>query len=360
MNKHYEHMLLLALPGLMLCIIPAHGEEYLFIWQVSALWICGMAFTVWLSSWWYRAFFFLALVRTATIWPPDADGYLCLLTIAVFLAAAEGFKRIDSDKTMNWICLAGVVLFGWTLAQIYGFVPAYFAGRSIGPLNPDAGGVFFALCLIAFFRMNVYRLIWIPFVGIIISASTTAAASALAGIVVMLILNSKVSAKQLIAALAVIAVVGGFWIWKIDPIRDTLNCTRWVAWKHAVWSFQSESMGRGLGSWKIVFPLLASGDKRLGTVTNEKGVITFENCFLNAHNDYLQTGFELGLQELAVVIGFLIYAAVLAVMGKAGAYPAAGVAALAVASLGWSVFRNPLLALIGAAWLGMWERSLKK
>lgn len=357
MKPAFKNILLLAVPGLMFCIIPVNGLEFDFMWQMAALWIAGLAFTLWLSSWWFRAFFFLALVRTATIWPPDADGYISLLMIAIFLAAAEGFKRIDSDDTMNFICIAGVALFAWLLAQLYGFSPAYFGGRSIGGLNPDAGGVSFALCLIAFFRMNSYQLIWVPVVGIIISGSTTALTSALAGVAALLILDKRISIRQFTAAFVVLVIVGGFWLWKIDPLQNTLKCDRWIAWKHAAWSLRSEALGRGLGSWKIVFPLLASSDKRLGQVSNENGTITIDDYFRNAHNQYVQTAFELGIQELAIAVAFLIFAAVMALAGRVGPYPAAGVMALAVACFGWNVFHSPLLAVLGSAWLGMFERE---
>jgi len=356
----WRYILLLSLPGLMLCIIPVDGLAYSFMWQMAALWIAAGVFTLWLSSWWLRAFFSLALVRTATIWPPVADGYLSLLMIAVFLAAIEGFRRIDSDDVMNWICIAGVVLFGWILAQIYGLVPAYFNDRSIGGLNPDAGGVFFALTLPAFLRLHAgIKLAWIPFVGIVISGSTTAMAAALAGMIAFLIVLRGISTKQFGAAVAVLVLLAGFWLWKIDPIENTLKCNRWLAWKHAAWSLKSEALGRGLGSWKDVFPLLASGEKRLGTVTNENGIITFQDCFLNAHNDYVDTVFELGTQGLAVVIAFLIFVCVMVWEGRVGPCSFSGIAALAVACMGWSVFRHPLLALIGAAWIGMFLRRTK-
>jgi O-antigen ligase len=119
---------------------------------------------------------------------------------------------------------------------------------------------------------------------------------------------------------------------------------------------RSEILGRGLGSWKTVFPLLASGDARIGEVTNANGKITMNNAFAEAHNEYVQAAFEMGVQMALLMVlfaGCVIWAIL---TRQAPAHVSAGMAALMVACMGWHVFHIAPLALLGCAWLGLWER----
>lgn len=365
--KIAEIILLCAVPGLMFCIIPVNGMEFRLSWQLAAIWLGGAAFAVFLSSWWWRVFFLIALIRTATM-APAYDAYISLLTIAVFLAAAEGFSRIDPERVMNAICLAVLILFAWIMIQMTGGTTALFAPRLAGPFNPDSGGVFFALCLPAFLRPR-----WWPFgvvciIGIILSGTTTGAMAAAAALGIFFIYGDrfeicprwpKICPRRIIAGTAALVVLLGLWFWRVDPFAGVIGDQRWIAWKHAAWSMRSGILGRGLGSFKTVFPLLASGDARIGEVKNETGKITMSNVFLEAHNEYVQAAFELGVQMAVLMVLFAAFVAWMIITRQAPAYAAAGMAALMVACAGWHVFHVAPLALLGCAWLGLWERRLE-
>jgi hypothetical protein len=349
-----EIILLCAVPGLMFCIIPESGMEFNLSWQLAALWLCGVAFIAFLSSWWWRAFFFIALIRTATM-EPAYDAYISLFTIAVFLAAAEGFHRIEPQRVMNAICGAAILLFGWVMVQKVGAGRPWICDFPTGPFNQVSAGVFFALCLPAFFRPRWWPLAIICFSGLVIASSTTAAIAAAAAMAVYFFLRST-SPKRIIAATAALIVLLGLWFFRVDSLDELIRAQRWVVWKHAAWSMRSEMLGRGLGSWKIVFPLLSSGDLRIGEVKNETGKIIMNNHHHDAHNEYVQATFELGIMAALLMVLFAGFMTWAILTRQAPIHAAAGVAALMVACIGWRVFHVAPLALLGCAWLGLLER----
>jgi hypothetical protein len=365
----------------MFCIIPVNGMEFRLSWQLASLWLGGAAFALFLTSWWWRAFWLIALIRTATM-PPAYDAYISLLTIAVFLAAAEGFRRIAPERVMNAMCVAAILLFAWVMAQKFCGATAWFAPRMTGPFNPDSGGVFFALCLPAFLRPRWWPFGIICFAGIVMAGTTTGALAAIAALGVFLFIwehdaphiNRRIVAdaaekdgemmphrvpilpgKRILAGAAALVVLLGLWFWRVDPLADLVGNKRWIAWKHAAWSMRSGILGRGLGSFKTAFPLLSSGDARIGEVKNEAGKITMSNVFLEAHNEYVQAAFELGIQMVVLMVLFAIGTIL---TRQVPAYIAAGMAALMVACAGWHVFHVAPLALLGCAWLGLWERKV--
>ncbi len=147
------------------------------------------------------------------------------------------------------------------------------------------------------------------------------------------------------------------WIWKVDPMRSILSDPRFVAWKHAAWSMRSELWGRGLGSWEKIFPLLASGDSRLGRVEPTSKGIVANDVFAQAHNEYIQMAFELGIHVFIFLILFSVFTFIAVIRGRASPYAAAGMTAVMVSCLGFFTLHIPPTALLGMAWMGMWEKT---
>jgi len=85
---------------------------------------------------------------------------------------------------------------------------------------------------------------------------------------------------------------------------------------------------------------------------------------MHAHNEYIQTGFEMGLQTVALIAAYLVWFGVMVWRRTLRSAPcalrivASGMAALAVSCLGWHTFHIAPLALLGAAWLGMARKEL--
>lgn len=350
-----ELILLAAIPYLMFCVIPVHGMEFRFSWQLASIWLGGIAFCAFLSSWWLRLFFLFALFKTATI-GPIMDAYISLMMIAIFFAAIEGYKRIDERKILACMCIAAGALLIWIGVQKLGFV---FPEGFSGPFNCNAAGIFLALTLPAFFHKKRFYAVPFIFIGIAVIGASTGFMAAIASIFVAGCLYKKLDRKTKILILLIIYICAELWCWKIDPIKNIDKYPRLTAWKHAVWSLRSEGFGRGLGSWKMQFPLLVSGEKSLGTVTNEDGKITMINVMAQAHNEYVHIGFELGLHTVLLIGLFLLSAAIIICCGGASPHAAGGFTALAVSCFGWHVFHIAPLALLGCAWLGIWMKGIK-
>lgn len=359
--KLYEIILLAAIPGLMFCIIPAEGMPLAFSWQLISIWLGGVAFITVLSSWWWRGFFLLALIRTATILPAQAEAYLELMTIAVFLSAAEGFRRMNPryrEFAMDGMCVAAELLLMWMLWQKCGIIRSDFAPQHAGPFNPDVASIFFALTIFACTRTKRWWLLPPILSGMVVVATTTGVAAAAAGAIVYA-LKSGWSKKVMAIGLMVLLMGGIVWSWRVDSLENMVTNPRWIAWKHAAWSMRSEQWGRGLGSWYDTFPLLASGDRRIGTVELKDGKLEMNNVFLQADNEYVQAAFELGLQALLLIVCFLAITAWMIVRNPVSASAAGGITTLAVACFGVYCFHVPPIAVLGSAWLGIWEAERK-
>ena len=353
-SKLHEWILLGAIPGLMFCIIPVQGMAFRFSWQLASIWLGGLAFCAFLSSWWLRAFLLLALIRTATL-VPGIDMYISLMMVVIFLAAIEGFKRIDERKILACIKIAAGFLLIWIYVQKLGF--NFPKDDFSGPFNPDAAGVFLALTLPAFFFKKQWYAIPFIFIGLAVIGTSTGFIAAIAASIISGCLCKELKTKVKIASIVIICIIAGLWFWKVDPSVNITKDIRWTIWKHAAWSMRSEMLGRGLGSWKIQFPFLASGEKSLGIVTNENGKITLSGSMKQAHNEYAQTGFELGSQAVLLIGLFLLSAAITICAGNVSPHAAGGLVALAVSCFGWHVFHIAPLALLGCAWLGIWMKG---
>ncbi|HCU69853.1 MAG TPA: hypothetical protein DGF30_11705, partial [Desulfomicrobium sp.] len=152
MQQHINKIILLAaLTGLMFCIVPIGGFEFRLSWQLAVIWGGGLAFAAFLSGWWRRLLWLIALAHAALSLPPSYDAYITLGTIAVFLAAVEGFKGIDGERVQDAIAVGALALFAWQALQWLGYVPGWF-DRPSGPFNPCSAGVMLALGLPAFLR----------------------------------------------------------------------------------------------------------------------------------------------------------------------------------------------------------------
>lgn len=155
------------------------------------------------------------------------------------------------------------------------------------------------------------------------------------------ILSSKTH-SLLIAVLAAV-----FFFTFIDPLHNLIDCSRWQIWSRIIHSFPSEPWGQGLGSFKQFFPLLYP-DTSMVHVTE-------------AHNEYLQAGFEMGVFAMVLIFAYLI-SGFYKVWKKRDhltqnhCQAVAGFTILALSCAGFHVFHIPPLALLGAAWLGQFER----
>jgi hypothetical protein len=356
MTRVSEWILLAAIPGLMFCIMPIPGFEFRLSWQLAAIWLGGLAFASLLASPWHAAFWLVCLVVQTRYLPPAYDAYMGLVMIAIFLAAAEGFSRIEKRRILVVIRLAALALICWICLQETGIAKTWFAPQNAGPFNPDTGGIFLAICLPAF--LSGWWLLMVPVIlwGIVVAKTTTGMLAALAAVLVYLFMAVK-NRRVFMASCGAAGFAAAAWFWKVKALGALMDNVRWVAWKHALWSLRSEAFGRGIESWPTVFPLLASGDPAAGKVVDIGGMLIGENIFMHAHNEYVRVLFEIGLPGIILIAAFLISVAVCVWRNSVSPEVAAGVSALAVGCFGFDNLHIAPTALLGVAWLGMWTRE---
>ena len=353
-------ILLSAIPGLMFVIFQVGNFSFRLSWQLVSIWLAGVAFTALLSSGWWRIFFLLALAQVIFN-EVVLTSYITLMMIAIFLAAAEGFSRIEPDWIMDAMCIGGVLLSLWIIGQKVGILPAFSLGASgAGPFNRISAGVYLALCLPAFLRQGVRArceisilpgLCWWHCLPVIAGAlylcvSTTAVFAALAAVMTWVLFKGA-AAKVLLIGVVTASLFCSLFFWKADPITGLFDPSRWQYWSDVLRTVKVEPLGRGLGSLSQLVPVI--GTKYTG--------------MQQAHNEYVQTGFEMGVQGMAVILAYPVWVGITAWrkrkrLAYTGRIVVSGIAGLAVSCFGWHTFHIAPLAVLGAAWLGMARKEV--
>lgn len=316
-------------------------------WETSAIYgACGI-FALWLKSWWYRLFMILAVAMLLRY--PVSISFYGMVMIVVFLAAANTYLHVDAGMLEWGIRIAGISMAVIVLLQLVGFIPEY-AGKPTAFFNPDAAGVFFAVCFPALLAKK-----WWPASAVVagcvaLAGSTTGFASlAAASAVFAAISGGRLRYYALSGIVAAVCI----WLAYIDPIKATLSCQRWTIWKHLVWTFRSEMFGRGIGAFGQTFNYFILG------------VPGIDHNWTAAHNEYLQTGYEFGAPGMLLIAAFLGAFLWRTVKHRTGMMPldariAAGMTAVAVSCFGWMTFHIAPLALVSVAWISMWIGRQKR
>lgn len=359
-------LLLGATAGLMFCIIPIPGFEFRLSWQLAAIWLAGFAFTAYLSGWIIRLFWLNCLAVTAWQLPPNYSAYIALLSVAIFLAAAEGFKLIQPRIIFIAMRIAALLLIGWIVLQEAGVARTWFAPRNAGPFNPDVGGCFLAMCLPAFMAGWWWLVLPVILYGLMVTKTTTAFIAAVACVIAFWFARWRVQRRNnlrgtlptwlqtIVALLVVLVLAAAAWSWMhhIRPDQKFIGNDRFIAWQYAARHIAVEPLGRGLGSWETAFPLLASGVPALNIPIQQDGKPA-SVVFMQAHNEYVQAAFEMGIQSLVLIVLFLLMTALLIWRGLIFPPIAAGAAAVAVCCCGFHIMHIEPAAIIGMAWLGL-------
>lgn len=347
----YSVLLVLAIPLLMLCIIPVQGISLRFSWQIVSIWIAGAAFAIWLRSAWWSAFFLLALLKICT---GDfvITSYIALMMIGIFLAAAQGLSKIRAEIVYMAMRSGAVLLVVWMAVEALGLVRRFGPDIYIvGPFNINEAAIYLALCLPAFLQKKWIWGLPILIAGLFACHSTTGAAAACAGGIVYVLLKSGQRATLPIIGGAASLLV--LFLAYCDPVAGLVANPRWETWRQIVLSFHADWDGRGLGSFADLFPVMTMGNPLLSPLGG--------SAWVQAHNEFLQVGFELGLQALALLVAYVIWGAVNAWMRRGNdeiAIPAAGMAAVVVSSFGFHNFHVAPIALLGVAWIGLWDNAM--
>lgn len=280
--------------------------------------------------------------------------YMSLALIGIFLAAAQGCGRLKIDHVLNAICITGLLLSTWISLQALNVLPQFSLGAAgAGPFNRNAASVFLALCLPVFYRndrcksaaIRWWHLSPLVLFGILGCKSSCGVIAAIAGALARFLFSPPLRTKIKTAVIAIALLPAAWFFWQIDPLFKPSGIfanSRWDAWKHIIRSLWPVPFGRGLASFRDLFPAMYPRGE----------------SWMQAHNEYLQVGFEMGLHTLCLILIYLGWFFVCAWRRRRSLSDhdriiVAGMAAVAVGSMGWHVFHVAPLALIGAAWLGL-------
>jgi hypothetical protein len=339
----------IALIGLgVLPVFAVPGMGFRDVWEAACVYGACIAVMFRLGSWWFRIF--LAAAVMALLRHPTMDALYATAMIIIFLGAGTLFMDARESGVISCIRIPCMVMAGVVLLQWAHILPVFF-NRPCGFFNPDAAGVFFALCLPAFFSGKARYLTPLIVICIFLSRTTTGFAATIAGFAVFAaILHPGLLVYAAAPVMAVCAIWGVF----IDPFAKTLSCHRWMVWKQVLLTFRSEYLGRGLGSFKHTFGNFIAAHP-----------VLHKKYYACAHNEYLQAGYEMGIQTVMVVAAFLAVYGVRTIrnrdrMTTSHAQAAAGVAVVAVSCMGWFTLHIAPLALVSMAWIAMWIKGFDR
>jgi len=306
-QKRINEILLLSLiPLLMFCIYPVTGLTFRASWRFSFVILGGMLFAAsLLTNIWLQAFWLLLLSRTAAT-RPVINSYVAIGYIAVGLLIIENIKNIDKDLIWNSMCIAALFLVAWAGLQRFGQYrelfsiycvdkPTQHTTLAFGCFNANSGSVFLALCLPAFFRKwwFVFLLVIVP--GLYFAGSLTGCLAALSAVIIYIIAN-KSHEKIILLLLLIVLIAGGIHLYKIKPYEEIKNSDRLQVWTIAAKDYAKNYIempcGKGLGSWEYLFPYCTESQKL---------------WWADAHNEYIQIGFEVGPVILILIFLFNIY-----------------------------------------------------
>ena len=354
MKTTVNKIALFAIVGLMFCMIPYGGLSFRVSMHVAALWIGAAVIALFLTDWWRRGFWLLAVLRTAVA-EPNGMPIVLLATIALFLLATEAYKRLPAGQLLLALRIAGIVLAGWIGLQRLDLVPRWMLA---GPFNPDSAAVLLAMTLPAFWFWEETRLglglnlvcqagiLW----ALASCGSTTGFVAVFSAAVVRFHKSLFYSWRAVAAAGVIGLLAAGFWFTQMDSLSGVLSCRRWASWHEGLKQTLVKPLGHGLGSWSSVFVARTLNDPRITTTEKHPDGSVSRSVMDTAHNEYIQIGFELGWLGLALVLAWPVWMLVF----KFSVFTP-GLMAVLVASLGMFVFHEAPTALIGCVWIALNE-----
>lgn len=313
-------------------------EQRLINFEIFAL--AGIGVFVWKANRWIGA---LYLYTVATIPFHQAISIEIMFALAcyglLFLAVTNCHK---TDWIWNVFCIAALVNVAYQITQFFGLwlmqVPTAGLTSYVGILsNTNETSAFLAVTLPCFFRARWKWLLPIPVLGLFLSSSIGGAVAAGLGGLLWCALNLRwIGYKRALAAAVVILIILGGAVerkaaryesygsdlvthYKSDRVRYWIEELAPVA--------SMKPFGWGLGQFQYVMPLIAQPTLippagRLYLYKNVGDKIAFEDAlqkvsggdkgyfakqrwheiWIEAHNEYLETWFALGLPGLILLL----------------------------------------------------------
>lgn len=316
--------------------------EMEFLVRLAA--VAGFALFLWRINPWWAAF--LVLAGISQVYPVYTrasylafDAVLC--GAVWFGVLASLLRRRDLPvlyNTMAMICCFNVF---WQVLQALELDPI-FASIAEGPmprvgfmLNENFAGAFTAFCLPVFLRPKWRWGLAVVGLGLFLAQTSLAVFSAFAGL-----LFWGVVKKRMFLSLALAVAGSAGYILLVDGP----GFERWPVWRLGLLGWIDEPwFGFGLGHWALLFTKPVSG--------------AGSGIWMQAHNEFLQGLFEMGVGFAVLCIGYMAGAwnALRARRREALLIPATALVIVAVNSAANFPFHVGATAIVAITWMACFE-----
>jgi len=316
--------------------------EMEFLVRLAA--IAGLAlYLSGINSWWAA---FVVLAGVSHVYPAHTrSSYLAMDAVLYgaiwFAVLASVLRRRDLSVLYN--TLAAICCFNvfWQILQAFEMDPV-FAALSGGPmprvgfmLNQNFCGAFAAFCMPVFLRPGWRWGLAVVGLSLFLAQTSLAVFSAFAGLLFFGVVKKKI---VLSLALAVCGSAGYI------LLVDGPGFERWPVWKLGLLGWIEEPwFGFGLGHWALIFTKPVSG---AGT-----------GIWMQAHNEFLQGLFEMGIGFGIVVIGYFVsaWSALRRRVNERLLIPATALVIIAVNSAANFPFHVGATAIVAVTWMACFE-----
>lgn len=359
----------------MFFIFPIENMNYGLSWQYSLILLAGVLllfsakpFTnIWMKVFWIIILIQLIFLEkisvplvlsaktinilTQSLFDRSLKIFLLILVSCFFVS---WYQEIEEQKKLFFIRISALLLCSYILIQKLGYYELKTRGLIVclGNFNPTTAGIYLALCFPAFLRKKWWTCLFFIGFGLYEANSLTAYIVVLLSLFIFFYSIKEISYLHILAIILFLSF--GLFLYNNNYIaifqKEIQNNTRWSVWNIGLQASGDQLFGRGLGSWKILFPYFTD-DHRL--------------WWSNAHNEYIQGFFEYGIQFVVFFVLFLCSFIYHFFKGHLNNYTAIGMITIFVTCFAYPVIRIVPLALLCFIWLGMYfqeieERKIKK
>lgn len=311
-------------------VIPLRGQPIWYGQYLGLLFFLflGMSIVLWQFNRWLSVLTLLCLYSTFFVASMSPRSIVLLFQLDLACLASYGISKFSREHRKIIVrAIVGLILLqGLWLALQANNVPVKIGSTDLTFVSklrpgqkelvgfsgsPGQIGTFFALILPVALH-TFWPLVLLSLAGLVVSKSSFAA---VAGLVSGLIYLFYVKKKWFVVGLVLCMWFSGVFFLKVDKLKSSDFGTRLYVWKHSIETtvkgkiriiqngrrLQIETnpwVGWGFGNYLRLFPYVPEETaKHKFNYENEK--------FTHAHNDYIETFFDLGWPGLICMIGLV-------------------------------------------------------
>jgi hypothetical protein len=313
-----------------------------FLFRFAA--IAGLALYLWRINPWWAAF--LVLAGVSHVYPAyTRESYLAfdvvLAGVVWFAVVASVLRRKDLPVLYNAIAVVCCINTLWQILQLLELDPL-FVSISEGPmprvgfmLNQNFAGALAAFCMPVFMRPKWRWGLAVVGVSLVLAETSLAVFAAFVGLLFWGVAKKKIY----LSLTAAVAGSVGYIL-----LVDGPGFERWPVWRLGLLGWIDEPwFGFGLGHWALLFskPVRGAGS----------------GIWMQAHNEFLQGMFEMGIGFVVVCAGYATRAwnSVRRRMNERLLIPAMALVIIAVNSAANFPFHVGATSIMAVTWMACFE-----